>query len=209
MAERAKVFDETSRRYLARIAQIDFHPFAEDLGARVAGNRLLIPFFGRWMAVSPQGISAATPEGPGLSPDFGAWVVICNYLLIGAEGPKPGGQDRRLTAYRDFKDAAPLVNYFTSNVEKAIAGHFSGRRGELAAACRRLGGAAANLDLAYDLVFRIPALPNLPVFLLFNDRDAEFPPECRVLFERRAETLLDMESLAIAGALLAQGLMSA
>ncbi len=48
------------------------------------------------------------------------------------------------------------------------------------------------------------ALPKIPVLLLFNDGDDEFPAQCSVLFERRAENYLDMECLAMAGMLLSE-----
>jgi hypothetical protein len=46
------------------------------------------------------------------------------------------------------------------------------------------------------------ALPKIPVLMLFNDTDDEFPAQCAVLFERRAEKYLDMECLAMVGMLL-------
>jgi hypothetical protein len=46
-----------------------------------------------------------------------------------------------------------------------------------------------------------------PIFMLFNDADAEFSAQCRVLFERRASAYLDMECLAIVGWLFSDCLM--
>ena len=46
------------------------------------------------------------------------------------------------------------------------------------------------------------ALPKIPVLMLFNDIDEEFPAQSTVLFERRAENYLDMECLAMVGMLL-------
>jgi hypothetical protein len=40
-------------------------------------------------------------------------------------------------------------------------------------------------------------LPHIPILLLFNDTDEEFPAQCLLLFERRTETYLDVESMAI------------
>jgi hypothetical protein len=42
------------------------------------------------------------------------------------------------------------------------------------------------------------------MLLLFNDADEEFPADCKVLFEKRAESYLDMECVAIIGMLLAE-----
>ena len=40
-----------------------------------------------------------------------------------------------------------------------------------------------------------------PLLLLFNDKDEEFPAQCTVLFEKRTETYLDMECVAMVGML--------
>jgi hypothetical protein len=42
----------------------------------------------------------------------------------------------------------------------------------------------------------------VPLLLLFDDVDEEFPAQCKVLFERRSEHYLDPECLAIIGRLL-------
>ena len=46
------------------------------------------------------------------------------------------------------------------------------------------------------------ALPKVPLLLLFNDNDAEFPAQCLLLFEKRTEKYLDMECVAMVGMLL-------
>ena len=45
------------------------------------------------------------------------------------------------------------------------------------------------------------ALPKVPLLLLFNDRDEEFPAQCGVLFEKRTGKFIDMECLAVVGML--------
>ena len=46
---------------------------------------------------------------------------------------------------------------------------------------------------------KLEALPRVPILLIFNDRDDDFPAQCSLLFEGRAGKYLDMECLAIAG----------
>ena len=58
-------------------------------------------------------------------------------------------------------------------------------------------------------MMKLHPLPKVPVLLLFNDADDEFPADCKVLFERRAEHYLDMECLAILGNILADYLKKA
>ena len=40
--------------------------------------------------------------------------------------------------------------------------------------------------------------------MLFNDKDDEFPAQCSVLFEKRLESLLDMECVAMVGMLFSE-----
>jgi hypothetical protein len=108
--------------------------------------------------------------------------------------------------YKDFKDAAPFVEGFLNTAERPIARDFAGRRGELEAACRRLGGRPTSLSVTADLVLRLAALPRVPMTLVFNDRDDDFPAACTLLFQRSARGYLDMECLAMCGMLLARWL---
>lgn len=67
------------------------------------------------------------------------------------------------------------------------------------AAGKQLGGYPPQMPVTYDVALQFDALPKVPVLLLVNDRDAEFPARCSVLFERHAESYLDAECLAITG----------
>ena len=73
---------------------------------------------------------------------------------------------------------------------------------QLEMACREIGGHLPESTFSYDLCMQFNALPKIPVLVLFNDTDDEFPAQCAVLFERRAEKYLDMECLAMVGMLL-------
>jgi hypothetical protein len=76
---------------------------------------------------------------------------------------------------------------------------FGSNPAELKRRCGALGGVPAAEDFPYEVAMRFPALPKIPVLLLFNGAEEEFPARCTMLFERRAEKYLDMECLAITG----------
>ena len=193
---------ETYQNYLHQIAKIDMDSRSEKLGGTVEGNQVIISFFGRPYRISGQGIKDPSGEQPAI----GISVVICKYLLLCPEIPS---LDKEWVSYRDFKDAAPLAGSFVNNTERAIAHNFSGRLDELDGACKRLGGWNPGLDLSYQLIIKLYPLPKVPVLLLFDDVDEEFPAQCKVLFERRAEHYLDPECLAILGMLLSDFLNKA
>jgi hypothetical protein len=57
--------------------------------------------------------------------------------------------------------------------------------------------------LAYQIKFQFSGLPQVPVYLLYNDAEEGFAAQCTLLFEQRAQNYLDMESLAMLGGILA------
>lgn len=194
MAAELSVFDETYEKYMNRIAGINFKSIENKLGLRVRENDVAIPFFDKSFTFSEKGLMNPSGKQPPLETS----VVLCNYLLR-CPDVEPVNDD--WVSYRDFKDSGPLTTYFANAVEKPIAGHFSGRLGALEKSCRALGGSSPDLELSYDLFMRFRPLPKIPVLLLYNDADDEFPAHCSILFERRAEEYLDAESLAILGML--------
>lgn len=202
----AAVFKETLRYYLDqvnRMAPSAIRDAESILGVRKTGNGIIIPFFQRQYRVASDGVF----DEDGRRPLFSVSVVLCRYLIMCPPHSVDDGAE--WASYKDFLDAAPFAGAFDINTEKAIARNFSGRVGDLSRACQNLGGRDFGDGLAYDLAVVIRSLPRVPLYLLFNDADDEFPAQCRILFERRAELFLDMECLAILGWLLSDYLMQA
>jgi len=197
MAEQSDIFDKTHEHYIKKIAALDFAAVAVNLGAKTDGDTVTIPFFTTPYRVTREGVF--TPEGKPAS--FGVGVVLSNYLI---QCPRDAPREDEWFSYKDFKNAAPLVGTFANTVERPIAENFSGRLTALERGGRILGGIEPSTTFPYDLNLLIQALPRIPLLLLFNDADDEFPADCKVLFEKRAESFLDMECLAIVGMLLAE-----
>jgi hypothetical protein len=203
MSGKAPIFEETVRNYLAQVAQIDLAGIAETLAITVEQGKALIPFLGKTYRVSSRGVFDASD----LEPIHAIRIVLCRYLLLAPPALPREGED--WVSYKDFKDAAPFVTGFVNNSERAIARNFTGRLEPLREAAGRLGALPPPLLLSYQFTARIEALPRIPLLLLFNDEDEDFPAQCTLLFERRAEKYLDMECLAIIGWLLADFLAQA
>jgi hypothetical protein len=189
--------------YLAKLAGLDLGERADLLGFTVEAGEAVIPLYGLPHGVSPAGVK----DPDGAQPLHSVSVVLCQYLLLAPSTAPAGGSE--WVTFKDFRDAAPFVDGFVNNSERAIARSFAGRLDTLRDACRALGGTAPDLDVSYQLRMRFDALPRVPVVLLYNDEDEEFPAEATILFERRAERFLDMECLAILGWMLADRLAEA
>lgn len=192
--QRAAVFETTMEDYLTQIGAIDLVSRAETLGATAREGALILPLYGIPYRVSKEGVF----DADGQKADFAVSVVLCRYILqCPATVPTPGGW----VTYRDFRDAAPLTGYFTTNTNKVIETTFRGRLAALEEACHRIGGRLLG-EPSFDLAVALDFLPRIPVHLRFNDRDDEFPAQSSVLFRQSAEHFLDMECLAIGGTLL-------
>lgn len=189
------VFEKTYAHYLDQIAEIDFKAVQDQLLIKVEGGRAVVPLFGHPFYVSRDNIK----DPSGKQPDLGICVLLCRYLIM-CPPADPGEND--WVSFRDFKDTGPLVTFFENEVQKAIADFFSGNPDGLKVAGEQLGGYSPDMEAAYDFSMQFDALPRLPLLLLFNDSDEEFPPQCSVLYHKSAESYLDGECLAILGHLL-------
>ncbi|WP_028320505.1 DUF3786 domain-containing protein [Desulfatiglans anilini] len=197
--EKSDIFDEIYRTYLAGVSSIDLKEAQKRLGIEAAEGVIRIPFFGGVYRVSSEGIT----DPSGHRPRHLVSVILCQYLLL---CPQEEPTDSEWVTYKDFKDAAPFVGGFRTNAENPIAALFAGRLPELEGAARSLTGRPVDIGIASDIALRFDALPKIPLLMLFNDRDEDFAAQCTLLFERRAESYLDMECLAMIGWALADGL---
>jgi len=196
MNQESPVFEETYNHYLTRIADIDLEVVAARLGAKVENGQAVIPLLGRPYRISKEGIT----RKDGQRPQLGTCVILSKYLLM-CPAEEPGRND--WASYRDFKDSGPLTTYFANDIEGAIANAFAGRAADLEKAAKLLGCYVPDTAFPYDVCRCFEALPRVPLLMLFNDVDEEFPAKCTVLFQASAEEYLDGECLAMLGAQLA------
>jgi len=203
MPEKSAVFEKHYEGYLEQIAEIDLATSARILGLAVGAGAVTVPYLGQPYTLSANGI--AGPDGR--RPHYGTCVILCKYLLLCPDDPVTGGEWQ---SYKDFKDAAPLTTYFSSNVERRITTHFTGRLQDLQQAAAQLGGQPPAIDdLPYDYCVEFQPLPRITCLLAFNDADEEFPADCRILFQNTAAAYLDMECVAMIGSELAEKLVMA
>ena len=198
--EKAKIFEETYRSYLSSLEQVNLTNRAKTLGAKVNGDTLQVPFYDKQLFVSASGISSAEHE----SVPFPVKVVLCRYVLM-CPDYLPNGEPHKAN-YRDFRDSAPLLSYFTTNTSKTIEIAHSGDVLKLRDKCLQAGGFEEEAT-GYDLSMKFYALPRIPLYLYFNDADDEFPAKCSILFQSDANHFLDMECLAITGTYLTSRLI--
>ncbi|MBW2642816.1 MAG: DUF3786 domain-containing protein [Deltaproteobacteria bacterium] len=201
MVKSSDVFEKNYQEYCAQMKKIDFRSIKNELGIVHDGDRIFIPFFNNRYLVSNNGIV----DESGNRPDYMIFVILAKYILL---CPDKSHYDKKWVSFKDFKRASHFtnVNYFSSDTERAIEKHFSGKLNELKKACEELDGSYREMEISYDLSMQFNALPRVYLLLLFNDSDEEFPAKCTVLFQKHAEYYLDPESLAMTSACLAKNL---
>lgn len=196
------VYDATYRRYLDQLKTMRFEGREAVLGVRVDGDAVVVPYFGAPIRYTLDGLT----DEAGHRPDFSDCVVVCRYLIM---CPRVEPRQKEWVAFRDFPNAGPLTVFWADTVERPLARRFSGARDTLEKACDALGGTTADMDIACDLVRQFSPLPKVPLLLVFNDADDDFPAAASLLFEKRASTYLDAESQAILGHVLSDRLLMA
>jgi len=192
MEARNSIFDKNYDLYMAKLQTVSFEAAAPVIGGHIRGDSIEIPFFAKNYTVSKAGVTDAS----GKRPAYDVCIVLLRYILMCPdEAPKAD----EWVAYRDFRDSGPLTVFFSNDVERPIARHFTGNIEGLKASGAAISGYPPELDVNYDAAMQFDALPRIPMVMLFNDADDAFPATCSVLFERRAEAYLDAECLAIVG----------
>lgn len=202
MQKETPIFKEIFNNYLAEVAALDLTGKEEKLGIKADGNTIEIPFFNQIYTITSETIT----DRNGRPAAHSVSVILCKYLILCPEVPETS---KELVTYKDFRDAAPYVLGFGNTAEKPISREFSGQLDALEKACKDLGGTACDLGISCDLSYGFQALPEVPVYLMFNDQDEDFPADCSLLFQRRAASYLDMECLAMIGMVLAEWLAKA
>ena len=119
------------------------------------------------------------------------WVKI--FLLIyltRASGRSPAGE---WVAYRELPNTVSKSKSFEACAAR-IAVQFEGDPAGLERAAASLGGEPYRFGSA-DRCFCFPALPRVPLLLLFRDREEEFPARVSLLLDRQILDYLDQEAI--------------
>lgn len=194
------VYEETYQHYLRQIKKIDLVAVSDRLNIKVDADEAIVPFVNSIYRVSGKGITG--PDGRQPSLEF--CVVLCKYLLMAPSIPV---ESNEWVSYRDLRDSGPLTVFWANEVEKKIEDYFTCKVDRLKTAGASLGGVLPQNSYPYDFSLKFFPLRKVPVLLLFNDKDDEFPAKSTLLLKKDADKYLDAESLAILGSVFAAGLM--
>lgn len=170
-----------------------FH--CEDLGEGI--QRLVIPSFGDTVEI-------LMPSGemriPSHIDSFSLRVLALRYIKLSCGVPETGDW----IAYRDLPGGLFYATTLVPTVEQPLAEVFGHRRNALEEAASRFGGRRAEYG---DESFIFHAFPRVPLLVVLHWGDAEFSPNCRLLFDRCCSRYLNTDDLKILATQLASYLM--
>ena len=195
-----ETLEQPHQDLLPELAELNLADRAQALGLEIRSDCIVVPFFGRPHFISHQGVvdTDGNPPTPAVA------TVLLNYFLRNSGIPP---SNPAIISFRDFNGAGPLVVSFANNTNHLIASTFAGRLQVLEAACRDLGGEPEAAAASTDLFMKFQALPGVPQYLGFNDRDDDFPADCHLFFQRSAENYLNLKSLFVLGTFMAGSLI--
>ena len=200
MENEFSVYRQTYEKYLKDLESIDIPRACQTLNLDYQDGKAIITLVGRKFAVSPRGVTNAHGDRP----ELGICVALIRYLLMCPSYPPKDGD---WTTFRDIKGAGPLTVYWANDVEKRLALAFTGRPEDLKKAGDGMHAEKPDQNYSYDVEFQVRALSRMPMLVLFNDGDEDFPPKSTVLFRESAGAYLDPECLAILGVAVVQSLI--
>ncbi|MDH4140767.1 MAG: DUF3786 domain-containing protein, partial [Coriobacteriia bacterium] len=147
-------------------------------------------FLGSAVSVSYPALEVSVGKHP--APPHVAALLV--YHLALSDGSIPSGT---WVSFANLPDASFYVTAFRGYTGALISRHFGPRAANLGEAVERVGG--EPLPKLADRAWRIPALPRVPVALLWWNADEEFDARAELLFDSTAAHHLTTDGCAVLG----------
>jgi hypothetical protein len=181
-------YDAVLAELLVEANQKDAGKNAPALGGTVAEGLARIPLFGLNITAREDGIYSENGKL-----DTVGSILVIRYLLTAGDEPLRNAW----VPYRDFRDGARFASYIKANIEDRLAKAFSGNAGLLRERILAVNGVMYRSESRPDVAAALYPFPKVPLLLLFWDKDDEFDAYMQFLFDRSAESYLDLEALAV------------
>jgi hypothetical protein len=194
--------DDALRAARQRAAGVDPAAAGSRIGAQWdrENGQLRFEFLGSAASVAYPGFDVTLDEDS--APAHVAALLV--YHLALSDGSEPCG---RWVSFAELPDASFYVKAFRGYTGALIARHFAPDASGLGRAVEGVGGEGIS-GLA-DRAWRVPALPKVPVALVWWDADDEFDARADLLFDSSAPHHLTTDGCAVLGSWLTSLLIRA
>ncbi len=171
---------------------LDPHTIATHTGAKWDEDtgEFALSFLGSPVSITYPAYEVSIADRP--SPPHIAALLV--YYLALSDGTQPSDT---LISFAGLPEASFYVTAFHGYTGARIARHFALDAAALPGAVERLGG--ASISGLGDQAWTIPALPKVPITLLWWNADDEFEARAELLFDETASHHLTTDGCAVLG----------
>ena len=175
-----------------KAAGLDPSAAASRIGAEWSegDHSLTLPFLGKTASITHPAYEVTVAARPA-PPHIAALLV---YHLVLSDGSMPIGT---WVSFADLPDASFYVTAFRGYTGTRIARHFASHVTRLDSAIMSVG--SEKLPGLADHAWLVPALPRVPMALLWWEADDEFEARAEILFDSTASHHLTTDGCAILG----------
>ena len=180
-------YDSIYRGLVARLPGCDLREAADRLGLDYVEGSVRVGFLGRRYRITPDGVQC----DDGRPADVNTLSVLPYYLLSEGRGD-PEGSYALVEAIPRMVGALGAQTRLMSN---PLERHFADSYGAFSEAAARLGGIEGESRAGTHL-WQFTVLPKIPVKLVFDEADDDFPVSVQIMLDRTAVQFLEFECLA-------------
>ncbi len=172
----------------AEVARLDLSQVAPLVGGEMKEGWLCLSYLGEEVCLGREAVRVSS----GLELDPRDQILLYNYLRFARGTPL----SHHFVGLEAFPNSVAKVATLKRYAEDLLAQRFAGAPGVLKKALRALGARDWPEGQA-DISAILPALPRVPLVILFWDEDQEegFSAQVKILFDQVALDYLDLESL--------------
>lgn len=196
-------YEQIYEGLVSKLSQCDLAEAAGRLGLSLRPDgSLAVNFLGREYVISSQGVNPAD----------GKPVNVNNRSVLAYYTLSPGAGEPAFSYVQISQHAGPGM-LFSTNIKwmtDPLGKTFSGNYQAFSATLAKLGGVFNGTLQSGGYSWQMPALPKIPLQIIYQAGDEEFPCEVQIWFDKNAARFLEFECLAfLQGCLVRAMLMTA
>ena len=180
-------YDAIYHGLVARLPECDLREAADRLGLAWVDGGVRLRFLGRNYLIASDGVR----REDGRPADVNTLSVLLYYVLSEGRGDPEG-------SYVLFEAIPRMVGALGAQsrlLNAPLEQRFADGYGTFRAAAKRLGGVEEE-SRAGTHVWKFDVLPKIPVKLIFDEADDDFPLSVQIMLDRTAVRFLEFECLA-------------
>jgi len=168
-----------------KIKGLDLKSISKRIGAEVEGDTIVVKLFGMPYKIAKDGsITTEFYKNP--------WIeILLLHYVNSTGGPEPKGE---WVAFSELKSGMIKSSSFRRDCEQPLKELFDRDFKKTEQMLLRFGAKRQKMEGA-SFGWYLKALPKIPVLILYWQRQDDEPSQLKILFDKTADTFLDVESL--------------